>query len=88
MDTRLEGKLKKFASDTKLGKGVDSHKTKEILWRDFDKLELANHQTYDDKQCWILHLGWGNPRYMYRLGNESLRTVLWKALWGFLLTAS
>lgn len=36
LDTSI---LKKFARDSKLGGGVDYHKIKEILQRDFDKLE-------------------------------------------------
>ncbi|PKU46115.1 synapsin-2- hypothetical protein [Limosa lapponica baueri] len=25
-------------------------------------------------KCWILHLGWGNPGYMYKLGNDRLES--------------
>ncbi|KAJ7404740.1 hypothetical protein WISP_143620 [Willisornis vidua] len=72
---RLEGILSKFADDTKLGGGVDSLKGREALQRDLDKSEdwaITNHIKFNKGKFSILHLGWGNPRCMNRLGNERL----------------
>ncbi|KAK4819011.1 hypothetical protein QYF61_024127 [Mycteria americana] len=29
---------------------------------------------FNKSKCWILHLGWGNPGYMYNLGDKSLES--------------
>ncbi|GAB0205762.1 hypothetical protein GRJ2_003041800 [Grus japonensis] len=31
---------------------------------------------FDKSKCQILHLGWGNPGYMYKLANERLERSL------------
>ncbi|KAJ7409382.1 hypothetical protein BTVI_56560 [Pitangus sulphuratus] len=73
----LEGILSKFVNDTKLGGGADSLKGREALQRDLNKLEgwaITNHMKFNKGKCQILHLGWGNPGHLYRLGNEILES--------------
>ncbi|KAJ7410188.1 rna-directed dna polymerase from mobile element jockey-like [Pitangus sulphuratus] len=77
LDTGLEETLSKFADNTKVGEAVDSHKAREALQRDLDKLEdwaITNHRNFNKRKCRILHLGWGIPGCVYRLGNEMLES--------------
>lgn len=51
-----------------------------LLWlgrpcRNLDKLDvwaITNHRSFNNSKCWTLHLEWGNPDYMCRLGNKRL----------------
>ncbi|KAJ7405907.1 hypothetical protein WISP_136847 [Willisornis vidua] len=65
----------KFADDRKLRGAVDSFEGREALQRDLDRLEdwaVTNHSKFTTRMCRIPYLGWGNPRFLYRLGNEML----------------
>ena len=71
LDVGLEGVLSKFEDDTNLGGAADSIEGREALKRDLDKLKswaITNSMKFNKKKCQILHLGRGNPGYLYRMG--------------------
>lgn len=52
-----------------------------IQSRDLDRLQswaIKSCLKFNESKCWIVHLGWDNPGYMYKLGYESLKTAPWK----------
>ena len=71
MDSGIGCTLSKFTNDTKLcqhagGKGC-------AIQRDLDRLERwgpANLMKFNKAKCKVLHMGLGNPKHKYRLGND------------------
>ena len=60
----------------------------EALQRDADKLEgwaIANCMKFNESKCQILYLKQGNPRYMYKLGDERLESSPAKSSLGVLV---
>ena len=69
--------LNNFADDTKRSGAVDTVEGREAIQRDLTRLERsaqANLMRFNIAKCKVLHLGWRNPRHIYRLGGAVLES--------------
>ena len=70
IDDGLECTLIKFADGTKLSGTVDTFEGRDAIQRHLNLKRWAsvNLMRFNIAKCKVLHLGWSNLRYVYRLG--------------------
>ena len=84
-DSGIGCTLSKFADDYKLR---DNRKKRDSVQRDLDRLEMwanKNLMVFDKAKCKVLSLDQGNPRYVYKLGEELIESSCVEKVMGVLV---
>ena len=77
LDDGIECTLSKFDGDTMLSDVVDKAEVRDAIQRDLDEIERWTHvnlMKFNKAKCKVLHLHQDNPRYVYKLGEELLKS--------------
>jgi len=76
-DRKIECTLIKFVDDTKLRAEWCTLEGRDATQRDLDKLNkwaCVNLMRFNKAKCKVLHVGWGNPHYQYRVEDEGIES--------------
>ncbi|XP_015128385.4 olfactory receptor 14A16-like, partial [Gallus gallus] len=78
IESGMECTHNKSDDDTKLRSATDTTEGADVIQRDPKKLEKwvnVNLMRFSKPKCKVLNMGWGNPRYVHRLGKELTESI-------------